>query len=358
MRVRERVLAVAAGAAALLALATPSASGATVSVSTSAELKSALAAATPGTTIQLAADTTFTGNFKAAVNGTAADRITLTGPRSAVLTASGGRGLELTGSYWTISGFTITGAQLGLMALGVHDTLVDGLKVTGVDNEGIHFQYTSSDNVVQNSEISDTGKDNGGFGEGIYFGSANSNWPDGQPDHSDRNKALNNKIGPDVRAESIDVKEGTTGGELRGNTFDGTGQSGETVPFVTNPTTATAETGPYKQIGCSPYPPASGRISNCADSWVDVKGNGYLVTGNKGSKVFMHDATYGAFEVHVQVDGWGQDNTFSDNTADVQAPSAYGFYVVAAAQGNKVCASNTVTGAGKGFANVAAAQGC
>jgi hypothetical protein len=324
MRVRERVLAVAAGAAALLALAAPSASGATVPVSTSAELKAALAAATPGTTIQLAADTTFTGNFKAAVNGTAAGRITLTGPRSSVLKASGGRGLELTGSYWTISGFTITGGQKGLMALGVHNTLVDGLKVTGIGNEGIHFQYTSSDNVVQNSEISDTGKDNGGFGEGIYFGSANSNWPGGQPDHSDRNKALDNKIGPDVRAESIDVKEGTTGGELRGNTFDGTGQSGE----------------------------------NYADSWVDVKGNGYLVTGNKGSKVFVHDATYGSFEVHVQVDGWGRDNIFSGNTADVQAPSAYGFYVVAAAQGNKVCASNTVTGAGKGFANVAATEGC
>jgi nitrous oxidase accessory protein NosD len=147
------------------------------------------------------------------------------------------------------------------MALGVHNTLVDGLKVTGIGNEGIHFQYASSDNVVQNSEISDTGKDNGGFGEGIYSGSANSNWPGGQPDHSDRNKALDNKIGPNVRAE------GTTGGELRGNIFSG-------------------------------------------------------------------------------------------NTADVQAPSAYGFSVVAAVQGNKVCASNTVTGAGKGFANVAATEGC
>jgi TRAP-type C4-dicarboxylate transport system permease small subunit len=35
-----------------------------------------------------------------------------------------------------------------------------------------------------------------------------------------------------------------------------------TVPFVTDPTTATAETGSCKRIGCSPYPPTSGRISN------------------------------------------------------------------------------------------------
>jgi hypothetical protein len=35
-----------------------------------------------------------------------------------------------------------------------------------------------------------------------------------------------------------------------------------TVPIVTNPTTATAETGLYKQIGCGPSPPAFGRIGN------------------------------------------------------------------------------------------------
>jgi hypothetical protein len=61
------------------------------------------------------------------------------------------------------------------MALGVSNTLVNNLKVTGVGHEGIHFQYTSSDNVVQNSEITDTGLEYAGYGEGIYFGSAYSN---------------------------------------------------------------------------------------------------------------------------------------------------------------------------------------
>ncbi|MFD2421810.1 SDR family NAD(P)-dependent oxidoreductase [Amycolatopsis pigmentata] len=36
----------------------------------------------------------------------------------------------------------------------------------------------------------------------------------------------------------------------------------DTVPIVTNPTTATAETGPYSQIGRGPSPPTFGRIGN------------------------------------------------------------------------------------------------
>lgn len=324
MRVRERVLAIATGAALLSTLAASPAQAATVRVGTSEQLTAALASVTPGTVIELAADTTFAGNFKAAKSGTSGSRITLKGPRSAVIKASAGRTLELTGSYWNLTGFTLTGGQKGLMATGVKNTVVDGVKVTGVGHEGIHFQYTSTDNVVKNSEVTDTGREYAGYGEGIYFGSAKGNWPGGTPDRSDRNKALNNKIGPNVRAESIDIKEGTTGGELRGNVFDGTGQSGE----------------------------------HFADSWVDMKGNNYVVAENRGSKVFVHDATYGGFEVHVQLDGWGRGNTFSGNTADVQSSYAYGFYLVKAATGNKVCASNKVTGAGKGFANVAATAGC
>ena len=54
--------------------------------------------------------------------------------------------------------------------------------------------------------------------------------------------AESNRIGPNVAAESIDIKEGTFDGVIRGNTFDGRGISGQ----------------------------------NSADSWVDAKGIGYL----------------------------------------------------------------------------------
>ncbi|WP_158885545.1 right-handed parallel beta-helix repeat-containing protein [Amycolatopsis anabasis] len=314
--------------AVLAALALPgtgaTAAPAVTTVNTSAELTRALSTVHPGDTIQLAEGKTFTGNFKAAVSGTESARITLRGPRSAVIKASGGRTLELTGSNWNIEGFTITGGQKGLMALGVRNTVVDGLKVHGIGHEAIHFQHGSSDNVVKNCEISDTGKETPDYGEGIYFGSAKSNWPGGTPDKSDRNQALHNRIGPNVAAEAIDVKEGTTGGTLDGNTFDGTGQTG----------------------------------ANSGDSWVDVKGNGYQVTNNKGSKVFVTDKSYGGFEVHVQLSGWGERNTFANNTADVRSQYAYGFYVHKDGLGNKVCASNKVTNAGKGFSNVGTASGC
>ena len=43
------------------------------------------------------------------------------------------------------------------MALGVKNTLVNNLKVTGIAHEGIDIQHTSSDSVVQDSEVTDTG---------------------------------------------------------------------------------------------------------------------------------------------------------------------------------------------------------
>lgn len=297
---------------------------AVVTVSTAAQLTQALSAVNPGDTIQLAANTTFRGQFKAARSGTSSQRITLTGPRSAVIQGTGGRTFELTGSYWTLSGFRITGGQKGLMALGVRNTEVRSLQVDGIGHEAIHFQHTSTDNVVRDSEIANTGLEYAGYGEGVYFGSAVSNWPGGATDRSDRNRALNNKFGPNVRAEAIDIKEGTTGGEISGNTFDGTGMTGE----------------------------------HFADSWIDLKGNGYRVTGNTGRKVFVGNRTYGGFEVHEQLAGWGRDNTFASNTADVQSQYAYGFYLHKTNTGNRICASNRVTNAGKGFSNVTASAGC
>jgi hypothetical protein len=327
MRTRERVLLATVAVAGLTTtsvLTGTTAVAATTNVSTSAQLTQALLNVQPGDTIQLAANTTFKATFKAPKSGTSSKRITLTGPRSAVIDGTGGgRTLELTGSYWTITGFRITGGQKGLMALGVHNTEVRSLKVDGIGHEAIHFQYTSTDNVVRDSEISDTGLEYAGYGEGVYFGSAESNWPNGQADHSDRNKALNNKFGPDVRAEAIDVKEGTTGGELTGNTFDGTGMSGV----------------------------------HSADSWVDVKGNNYKVAGNVGHKILVASSNHGGFEVHQILAGWGQNNMFTQNTADPQSQYAWGFYAQSS-NGNKFCASNKVSNAGKGFSNTATTSGC
>jgi hypothetical protein len=158
MRLRNRALIAVVGIAAVMLRGNADRGAATVTVGTAAQLTSALAAANPGTVIELAANTTFTGNFTAAKSGTSSGRITLRGPRSAVLKASG---VELTGSYWTIDGFTVTGGQKGLMALSVKNILVNHLKATGIAHEGIHIQHTNSDNVVQDSEVTDTGREYG-----------------------------------------------------------------------------------------------------------------------------------------------------------------------------------------------------
>lgn len=285
-----------------------------VAVSNSAQLSAALADAQPGDEIRMA-DGSYPGKYVITRSGTASQPITLTGSRGAVIDGQGtsnGRTVQLEADHWHLRGLTVTNGQKGIMALDADNTVIDGVRVHRIGDEAIHFRDNSSDNVVQNAEISDTGLREPGFGEGLYFGQARSNWVSGQPDRSDRNKAINNRIGPNVRAEHLDLKEGTTGGEVRGNTFDGTGMSG----------------------------------ANFADSWIDAKGNGYRIAGNRGSRSLLD-----GFQTHVILDGWGRDNVFSGNTADVQA-SGYGFRIDGGT-GNVVCTDNTVTGAGSGAANVA-----
>ncbi|GAA3305692.1 hypothetical protein [Nonomuraea dietziae] len=95
----------------------------------------------------------------------------------------------------------------------------------------MHFRRSSADGVIQNSRITHTGLVQPGYGEAVYIGSAGSNWGchgnSGGADRSDRVKVLNNQLGPQVTAEHVDVKEGTFDGVIRGNTFNGTGLSGQ-----------------------------------------------------------------------------------------------------------------------------------
>ncbi|MCW2528924.1 MAG: Parallel beta-helix repeat protein [Pseudonocardiales bacterium] len=70
--------------------------------------------------------------------------------------------------------------------------------------------------MLRDSLIENSGLASPSFREGIYLGSAVSNWPTwagAQPDRSDRNEILDN--------HHIDIKEGTTAGIIRGNDFRG-----------------------------------------------------------------------------------------------------------------------------------------
>ena len=71
--------------------------------------------------------------------------------------------------------------------------------------------------------ISDTGIRREKFGEGVYVGSAQSNWctiSDCRPDRSDRNVIEGNAISG-TTSEAIDIKEGTVDGVVFDNSFDG-----------------------------------------------------------------------------------------------------------------------------------------
>uniref|UniRef100_A0AAU2VXU9 Right-handed parallel beta-helix repeat-containing protein n=1 Tax=Streptomyces sp. NBC_00008 TaxID=2903610 RepID=A0AAU2VXU9_9ACTN len=297
----------------ILASAATAGAATVVQVSTAAQLKSALTAAAPGDTIQLA-DGTYTGNFKATVPGTAAARITLTGSAGAVLTAGGGYGLHLNGaSYWTVKGITVFGGQKGIMADSADGVVIDSVTVHDLDMEGVHFRKSSSDGVIKNSRIYDTGHDGRGMGEGVYVGTAGD-----LSDNSDRVQILDNTIGPDVGGENIDIKEGTTGTRVTGNTFDGSGLTG----------------------------------ANYDDSWVDVKGNDVLVEGNRGSST-----TNNGYETHTQQSGWGCGTVFRDNTSDLSGSTgdkriAFNVTNYSASCPTTVYASNTVTG-GNGLTNIA-----
>ncbi|WP_436762655.1 right-handed parallel beta-helix repeat-containing protein, partial [Streptosporangium sp. V21-05] len=335
-----------AASAAVTAQTATGGGGSTVDVSTSAQLVAALAGAQPGQTIRLAAGE-YRGAFATQRAGTASAPITLTGPSGAVLVNDGpsgtapscpapgngwdsGYGLWLYGApYWKLTGFTVKDSKKGIVLDNSHHVTIDRVHVHHTEDEAVHFRRSSSDGVIQNSRIDNTGLVQPGYGEGVYIGSANSNWSchgnSGGVDRSDRVRVLDNVIGPNVAAEHIDVKEGTFDGVIRGNTFDGRGISGQ----------------------------------NSADSWIDAKGIGYLIEGNTGT--FSSPGTFvNGYETHNPATtpsfANGCGNVWRANRSDLGGVGAYAIRITStskcAGNLNVVYSSNTVTNAVSGLTNI------
>jgi nitrous oxidase accessory protein NosD len=153
--------------------------GATVDVATADELQEALDGAEPGDVLQLA-DRTYFGKFVTTASGTEASPIFLCGTSNAILDGDGvrgGYGLHLDGaSHWRLVGFTVRNAQKGVMVDHGTFNVIEGLTVTHIGDEAIHLRAFSTDNIVRGNTISDTGSRRDKFGEGVYAGSAQSNW--------------------------------------------------------------------------------------------------------------------------------------------------------------------------------------
>jgi hypothetical protein len=313
----------ASSASAVPATSTPPATTAgcpatgSTAVSTASALKSALSSAHPGETIVLAPGV-YTGDFTASHSGTASAPITLCGSRDAVLEGESvkkGYTFYLDhASWWRVEGFTVQGGQKGVMADGADHDLLDGLYVHGTGDEAIHLRSASSDDTVSHCVVRDTGLLSQFFGEGLYVGSAHKNWckySGCQPDRSDDDVLSDNNIA-DTTAENIDIKEGTTGGKIIGNQFDGTGM-----------------------------------VESAATGWINVKGNDWTIQGNTGV-----NSVKNGYQVHQVYPGWGIGNVFTANRAQVNGPG-YGIYVQNKRLQTVVACSNVVSAAGKGLSSIA-----
>lgn len=290
--------------------------GATVTVGTAAQLTQALSSAVPGAVIRLS-DGTYSGKFTATAAGTAARPIFLCGDSGAVLdggsTTASGYALHLTGAnYWRLDGFTIQDGQKGLVLDHSDNVVVEHLTVQNIGDEAVHLREFSDDDLVLDNTIRQTGSLDPKFGEGVYIGTAKSNWCTYtfcEPDQSDNDVVRGNTISA-TTAESVDIKEGTTGGALIDNNLDGAGLS-----------------------------------PKGASGWVNAKGNDYLIKGNVGRSSYQD-----GFQTHQILSGWGMDNVFEGNTAIVNG-TGYGFHFTPV-NGNVWTCDNKVEGAARGQSNI------
>jgi hypothetical protein len=289
-----------------------------INVSTSAQLASALRSARPGDLIVLA-DGSYAGSgFKISTPATASAPSTICGTPNAIVSTTSNRshsGIELSGAdYWTVKGFTITNALFGIFGQRSSHFTIDGMTFHGIGQEAVEIFNFSKHLHVLNSRFYDTGTATAEWGEGVYIGSAYQKWPHytgGQPDRSDSALVENNVFGPNVRAEHVDAKEGTTGGVIRHNVFNGAGM-----------------------VRSQSWGPGS---------WVAVEGNGYRVYGNTGSTTIISG-------FRVEQNGpvpaaSGQGNIFSQNIMDVTG-APYGFqFLTSPADGNVATCDNVLTNA-------------
>jgi hypothetical protein len=280
----------------------------TVHVSDSGGLKHALAGARAGDRIVLS-DGRYVGNFVLRASGTPSRRIAVCGTNALL---DGGSlkqnfGFTLTGSYVDLVGFTVTDSNKGVMVIGARHSVVRGLTVYGIGDEGIHVKRNSQYVEVVGNTVHHTGLVHRDLGEGVYVGSARDNWCDETrcgPDRTDHTLVSGNTFWA-LGAEAVDVKEGTSYGTLQQNTANGAG---------------------------------SGALA-----WYDVNGNHWNVVRNTGTF-----ARRDGFLVDQTLRGWGLSNVFSHNSADVHG-SGLGFRV---RTGNQVFCNNKVSNAAEGFSDV------
>jgi parallel beta-helix repeat protein len=218
--------------------------GRVINCNTIEQITAALADARPGDEIIIAPGTYSSAKkvkdgianfnyFSCLADGTATNPITLRGASStnipilrvAASLEFSGPVLGVTGDYWIIKDLEFSHGSKGIFLDSANNCQLINVSVNTIADEGIHLRTSSKNNLIKNCKIRNVGVVRGGNGEGIYVGSdfkVHGTYP---PD-CDGNIIEGCIIGPDVRAEGIDVKEGTQNTIIRNNTFSASGISG------------------------------------------------------------------------------------------------------------------------------------
>jgi hypothetical protein len=289
-----------------------------VNVATAAQLTSAINDALPGDSIALAPGT-YNGRWTITRSGTVDARITLSGPRSAILQGPDltGTGVYLNGAdYWTLSGFTVNKSLASVeMKNGANWNKAISLDVNGPGEAGVVVKQNSSHTVISGNEIHNTGMSSAQFGEGVYIGTTEAQWVNGIPDHSDSNEVYGNHV-YSTTADGIQFMAGTTGTIVRKNTIDGAGM-----------------------VAIAAAPP----------HWVLAMGNDALVDSNTA----INALTYGMkVRRSSTANSWGSNVAFRANTMTSGRTQAAIYLETPPAQGMVVYCDNVRTDTGT-LSNVA-----
>ncbi|MDA3892700.1 MAG: glycosyl hydrolase family 8 [Salinivirgaceae bacterium] len=140
--------------------------------------------------------------------------------------------MRIFGDYWIIKDLVITEGSKGLVLDRSSYCEINNVLVHNIGDEGIHLRDGSSNNLVDNCEIFNSGVIQPNYGEGFYIGSdkgqhtTDPNSTDYNPYCFD-NTIQNCKVGPNVSAEGADIKEGTKNIIIRDCEFSADGISGE-----------------------------------------------------------------------------------------------------------------------------------
>jgi endoglucanase len=240
----------------------------TITCTTVAEIKAAMAAAQPGDEIIINSGIFISdakvkdginkfNSFSGLADGTAANPIILRGAstitktilKSGIAPELSTPVLGITGDYWIIKDIEISNGLRGINLDTANNCQLINLEIHTTGQEALHIRSNSSNNLIKNCKIYNTGVGLGatdaGYGEAIYVGSDQSVHTTYAPS-CDNNTIEGCILGPNVSAECIDIKEGTQNTIVRNCTFSATGVSNQ----------------------------------NSADSFIDVKGGYTFIYNN------------------------------------------------------------------------------